>query len=104
MAIDPTGKPVHAHGGCFDRACRSVYRMNSPEVCEISAARPEIGIIELGLRKSEDGFLYCDHGTFFKYYFSLKFPKTFAALRAKYEASLLEDLLAVIPESKIIFL
>jgi len=103
-SLDLASKIVLAHKGYFDKQSEYFYRENSVDVCKMSSAKDYIKIIELDVRKSKDGILYCYHGTPFQYYFSLKFPRTFVDLKKKYNIDSLDDVLAVIPESKIICL
>lgn len=97
-------KTVLAHKGYFNAESEKTYRENSKEVCAISGTIEYIGIIELDIRKSADGVLYCYHGSLVEYYFYLKFRKSFADIKNKYHADSLQDILDVIPDSKIVFL
>ncbi|MDQ5949220.1 MAG: hypothetical protein QG589_346 [Patescibacteria group bacterium] len=96
------GKIVLAHKGFFNKECQKIYRENSREVCKISGSMDYVDIIELDIRKSKDGILYCYHGDFFQYYISLKIPRIFSYLQKKYHVDSLADILEVIPETKII--
>ena len=109
LAAEPTfrdlsDKIVLAHKGFFNKECKDFYKENSIEVCRIAGLTDYISIIELDLRKSKDGIVYCHHGSFFEYYFTLKFSKPFSFMRRKYGAASLQELLEVIPESKTVFL
>lgn len=97
-------KIIIAHKGYRDANSKILYRENSKEACAASGASKEIGIIELDLRKSADGVLYCYHGSFLEYCFYLKFSKDLPVIKQKYHVDSLQDILAVIPEEKIIFL
>lgn len=98
------GKIVLAHCGFYDAECKNQYRENSAEVCKVSASRKEIDIIELDLRKSKDGVLYCYHGTLPQYHFSLRFPMRFSTLQRKYQVGRFIDILDVITRDKTVFL
>jgi len=98
------GKIVLAHCGFFDYKCREKYRENSKEVCELATKKDYVDIIELDVRKSKDGIIYCYHGNWFFYNISSKFPKDFSTLKQKYNVDSLKDVLSVIIEDKIIFL
>ncbi len=97
-------KIVLAHGGWFNAASKKLHRGNSKEVCAISTLKDYISIIELDLRKSKDGILYCYHGTLVQYFITLKFPEIFSKIHGKYRINSLEEILNVITENKIIFL
>lgn len=102
--MDLTDKIVLAHKGFFNKESERLYRENSKEVCGISNTKKYVSIIELDVRKSKDGILYCYHGTFFEYYFGLGFTKYFSDIEKKYQVDSLEDILEVIGENKAIFL
>ncbi len=104
LSSDLASKIVLAHKGFFNKESEHLYRENSKEVCEVSSQKDYIQIIELDVRKSADGVLYCFHGNFFQYYFVLKIVKSFSALRKKYGVDRLDEILAVLPENKSIFL
>lgn len=97
-------KIVLAHKGYFDSESRKYYRENSKEVCQITTTKDYISMIELDIRKSKDGILYCYHGSFFEYYFSFRFPKNFSYLKNKYKVDTFKEILEVITEDKIIVL
>lgn len=97
-------KIVLAHKGFFNKTCEKIYRENSKDVCAVSTRKDYIGIIELDVRKSKDGVLYCYHGTFIQYYFTLRFPRDFSVLKKKYSVEALAKILDVITEDKIVFL
>ncbi len=90
--------------GFFNKASRKEYRENSKEVCAISSEKDYVDIIELDIRKSADGILYCYHGNLFEYHFILKLPLRFASLQKHYHVDTLKDVLSVIDEKKSIFL
>ncbi|MEK7095460.1 MAG: hypothetical protein AAB917_02260 [Patescibacteria group bacterium] len=97
-------KIVLAHKGFFNKESENFYRENSKEVCEISSKKNYISIIELDIRKSKDGVLYCYHGNSFEYYIGLEIPKNFGILQEKYKVNSLAEVLDVISEEKSIFL
>ncbi len=99
-----SNKTVWAHGGCFDKNCATTYRQNSKEVCEASSKREYIGVIELDVRKSSDGILYCFHGNLFQYNVTLRFPRSLKRLQEKYGVHTLKEILNVITPDKIVFL
>ncbi|MDE2079689.1 MAG: hypothetical protein KGI73_04910 [Patescibacteria group bacterium] len=101
---DFSDKTILAHKGFFNKESEKTYKENSAGVCKISGARDEIGIIELDLRKSRDGILYCYHGTPFEYLCGLKFPMDFSRIKLKYGVDTLREILGVIGRDKIIFL
>lgn len=102
--MDLKDKIVLAHKGFYNKESTRLYRENSKEVCAISTSKDYIKIIELDVRKSKDGTLYCYHGNFFQYYFSLKTPRNFSDLEKKYRVDSLNEILKVISEDKIILL
>ena len=102
--MDIKDKIVLAHKGFFYKECEKTYRENSVEVCKVSTQKEYIKIIELDVRKSKDGILYCYHGTFFEYYFLLKISQKFSALKKKYGVNSLQEILEVITEDKSICL
>ncbi|MBI3032755.1 hypothetical protein HYY69_04730 [Candidatus Woesearchaeota archaeon] len=97
-------KIVLGHRGFFNAHCRKMYRENSKEVCRISTTKKHIHIIELDLRKSKDGVLYCYHGGLFHYCFTSMFLKDFSYIKKSYNVDALKDILNVITSDKIIFL
>jgi hypothetical protein len=97
-------KIVLAHKGYFSAVSKKNYRENSVDVCRVSTTKDYIGMIELDIRKSKDGVLYCYHGSFFEYYFFLRFPKNFSYIKNKYNVDTLEEVLEVISNDKIIVL
>lgn len=97
-------KIVLAHKGYYNRECEKIYRENSSDVCKISTNKSYIGIIELDVRKSKDGVLYCYHGTLPQYWLALRVPQKFSDLQKKYNVDSLEEILKVITENKTIFL
>ncbi len=102
--MDPRDKIVLAHRGCYNNECRTKYQENSREVCAVSTTKDYIKIIELDLRKSKEGILYCHHGPIIQYFTILKFPQKLSNLKEKYNVNSLEEILNVITEDKIIFL
>ncbi len=99
-----SNKIVWAHGGCFDKNCARIYRTNSKEVCEASSKKDHVGVIELDVRKSSDGVLYCFHGNLFQYNVALRFSKSLKQLQEQYGVHTLEEILNVITPDKIVFL
>ena len=97
-------KIVLAHKGYFNKESTKMYRENSKEVCAISTTKDYIHVIELDVRKSKDGILYCYHGNFLQYYFFLKIPQNFSDIQKKYGVDSLEEILKVITEDKTIVL
>lgn len=97
-------KIVLAHKGYFNRECVKIYRENSSDVCKVSTTKDYIGIIELDIRKSKDGVLYCYHGTLVEYWFGLRDSSKFADVKKKYNVDSLKEVLDVITENKTIFL
>lgn len=93
-----------AHMGYFNKESRKTYRENSKEVCEVATTKDYIGIIELDVRKSKDGILYCYHGTLLQYWFGFIFSQKFSDIKNKYNANSLEEILEVITENKTVFL
>ncbi len=102
--MDLKDKIVLAHRGYFNKECVKNYRENSKEVCEISTNKDYIGIIEVDVRKSKDGILYCYHGTLFQYWILLKFFRNFPAVKSRFKVNSLEEILNVITDDKIIVL
>lgn len=102
--MDLQNKIVLAHMGYFNKDSRKNYRENSKDVCKISTTKDYIGIIELDVRKSKEGVLYCYHGTLLKYWFGFIFSQKFSDIKKKYEVDSLEEILEVITEDKTIFL
>ena len=102
--MDLKNKIVLAHMGYFDSESRNHYRENSIDVCQISSTKDYISIIEVDVRKSKDGILYCYHGTLPQYWFGLIFPHTFSQIKNKYGVNTLEEVLSVITEDKMIVL
>jgi glycerophosphoryl diester phosphodiesterase len=102
--MDLKNKIVLAHMGYFNKECRKTYKENSKDVCKISTTKDYIGIIELDVRKSKDGVLYCYHGTLLQYWFGFIFSQKFSDIKKKYGADSLEEILQVITEDKTIFL
>ena len=93
-----------AHMGYFNKECRKTYRENSKDVCKVATTKDYIGIIELDVRKSKDGILYCYHGTLLQYWFGLKDSAKFSDIKKKYGVDTLEEILGVITEDKTVFL
>lgn len=93
-----------AHMGYFNKESRKIYRENSKEVCEVATIKDYIGIIELDVRKSKDGILYCYHGTLFQYWFGFIFSQKFSDIKNKYDVDTLKEILEVITEDKTVFL
>lgn len=102
--MDLQNKIVLAHMGYFNKESRKTYRENSKDVCKISTTKDYIGIIELDVRKSRDGVLYCYHGTLLQYWFGFIFSQKFSDIKKKYGVDSLEEILQVITEDKTIFL
>ena len=96
-------KIVLAHKGFFDKESEKIYKENSVEVCKISTTKDYISIIELDVRKSKDGVLFCYHGTLFQYWFGFIIPQFFFDIKKKYHVDTLAEILSVITEDKIIF-
>ncbi|KKR15358.1 MAG: hypothetical protein UT43_C0002G0015 [Parcubacteria group bacterium GW2011_GWC1_39_29] len=97
-------KIVLTHKGCFNKECEKMYRENSKEVCALSVRKDYIHIIEIDVRKSKDGILYCYHGTLIQYWLYLVIPRIFSDIKKRYHIDTLEEILGVIPEDKIIVL
>lgn len=97
-------KIVLAHKGYFNKECEKTYRENSRDVCKISGTKDYIAIIEVDVRKSKDGVLYCHHGTLPQYWFFLRTLRIFSDIKKKYNVDTLAEILEVIPENKIIVL
>ncbi len=97
-------KIVLAHSGFFSKEAENLYRENSIKVCSISTRKKYVKIIELDVRKSKDGVLYCYHGNFIQYHFFLKFPMNLIQLKKRYHVDTLEDILKVITRNKIVCL
>lgn len=97
-------KIVLAHKGFFNKNSEQIYRENSKELCEITTKKDYISIIELDVRKSRDGILYCYHGSFWEYFIFLKFPRDFSYMKEKYNVDKLEDILKIITEDKRVLL
>ncbi len=102
--MDLKNKVVLAHAGYFNKECQKDYKENSKEVCRVSNTKDYIDIIELDVRKSKDGILYCYHGTLIQYYTNLKISKDFSEIKKRYGADALGEILDVISEEKGIFL
>ena len=102
--MDLQNKIVLAHMGYFDKECRKTYRENSEEVCRVATTKDYIGIIELDVRKSRDGVLYCYHGTLLQYLFGFIFSQKFSDIKKKYGVDSLKEILEVITEDKTVFL
>src|SRR3989338_9413988 len=102
--MDLQNKIVLAHMGYFNKESRKTYRENSKDVCKVATTKDYIGIIELDVRKSKDGVLYCYHGTLMQYWFGLKDSAKFVDIKKKYGVDSLEEILQVITDDKTIFL
>src|SRR3989338_11117941 len=102
--MDLQNKIVLAHMGYFNKESRKTYRENSKDVCKVATTKDYIGIIELDVRKSKDGVLYCYHGTLMQYWFGLKDSAKFVDIKKKYGVYFLEEILQVIMEDKTIFI
>jgi len=102
--MDLQNKIVLAHMGYFNKECRKTFRENSKDVCKVATTKDYIGIIELDVRKSKDGILYCYHGTLLQYWFGFIFSQKFSDIKKKYSVDSLEEILEVITEYKTIFL
>ncbi len=98
-------KVVMAHACLFDANEDGEYVGDSAMACKISGNNDSVGIIEIDIRKSKDGVLYCYHGNLFEYYVLLHFfKKPMAFLRKKYKVNTLSAILDVIDDDKILFL
>ena len=102
--MDLQNKIVLAHMGYFNKDSRKTYKENSKDVCKISTTKDYIGIIELDVRKSKDGVLYCYNGTLLQYWFGLRDSVKFSDIKKKYGIDSLEEILQVITEDKTVFL
>ncbi|KKU55462.1 MAG: hypothetical protein UX77_C0011G0002 [Parcubacteria group bacterium GW2011_GWA1_47_11] len=102
--IDLKDKIIFAHKGFFDRTSYKTYRENSLEVFKAATAKDYIQVIELDIRKSKDGIVYCYHGNIWEYIFLLKLRRPFAKLKEKYGVSPLAEILKVISPDKVIVL
>ena len=102
--MDLQNKIVLAHMGYFNKESKKIYRENSKEVCKVATTRNYIGIIELDVRKSKDGVLYCYHGTLLQYWFGFIFSQKFSDIKKRYSVDSLHEVLAVISEYKTVFL
>lgn len=102
--MDLQNKIVLAHMGYFNKECRETYKENSKDVCKVTTTKDYIGIIELDVRKSKDGILYCYHGTLLQYWFGLRDSARFSDIKNKYGIDSLEEILEVITQDKTIFL
>lgn len=98
------GKIICAHRGYFDKECRKTYRENSTDLCEAASKKEYIQAIELDVRKSKDGILYCYHGTFMQFFFLLKVRRSFTDIKRRYHVDALSEVLRVISEDKMISL
>ena len=79
----------------------SVYgRPNSVESIT-GALKHNLDIIELDIRKSKDGILFCHHWS--RFVWTLKYLN-FRLIKEKFKVNTLEEVLNVIPTKKIIFL
>src|SRR4051812_18177984 len=97
-------KIVLAHKGFFNKDSEKKYRENSKDLCVLAAKKDYISIIELDVRKSKDGILYCYHGSLFQYWVSLRFSRNFLELKEKYHVDALKEILEVIPRQKRVLL
>src|SRR3990167_9802083 len=97
-------KIVLAHMGFFNKESRKTYKENSEEVCRVATTKDYIRMIELDVRKSKDGVLYCYHGTLLQYWFGFIFSQKFSDIKKKYGVDSLEEILEVITEDKTVFL
>jgi|GEM_PF-5802392 len=102
--MDLQGKIIFAHKGFLNEESKKIYRENSFEACKVSSASESICGIELDIRKSKDGIIYCYHGTLLQYCITLKFPRDFIVLKEKYKLDKLKDILNVVPGNKSLFL
>lgn len=102
--VDLKDKMIYAHKGYFNRASYDTYRENSVEVFKMADSKPYIQAIELDVRKSKDGVLYCYHGNLFQYLFILKLHLPFAELKKRYGAPTLTEVLDVISPGKVLIL
>jgi len=97
-------KIVFAHRGYFNAESKKKYRENSKQLYKISTTKDYIRIIDMDVRKSKDGILYCYHGTFFQCHFSLRIPRNFSEIKKKYGVDSSSEILEVIREDKSISL
>ncbi len=95
---------VLAHMGYFDAECSKKYKENSLEVCKLANKKEYIDIIELDVRKSSDGVIYCYHGNLWQYFITLRIPRKFSELQKKYNVDSLASILKVISNNKSVFL
>ena len=97
-------KIVLAHSGHACSKSKKIYKENSIEACRESSEKDYIDIIELDLRKSKDGILYCYHGTAIQYNLTLKLSRNFPNIEVNYKVDRLDDILDIIPKHKVVFL
>ncbi len=102
--LDLKDKIILAHRGYFNSDSRKHYKESSKEVCQISSKKDYISIVELDIRKSKDGILWCYHGNVIEYCIGLKFSRNFNFIKEKYKVNTLLELLEVIDSNKIILL
>jgi hypothetical protein len=102
--MDLKDKIIFAHKGFFNKESEKIYRENSAEVCRISSAKDYIKGLEIDVRKSKDGVVYCYHGTPLEYITSMQFPKTFAEIKKRHDVDTLKDVLAAISPDKAVIL
>ena len=95
---------VMAHRGYFNKESRNAYRENSKELCRVASNKDYVEAIELDVRKSQDGILYCYHGTLLQFFLLLKIPRDFAYIRRRYHADRLSEVLEAIPGDMVISL
>lgn len=93
---------ILAHRGHYNAASRFLHPENSCAVCRISTMKADI--IELDLRKSCDGVLYCYHGGLLFYHLLSRFSWSFAFLQRRYHVDSLAAILNIISPEKTLFL
>lgn len=94
-----------AHACLFDANDDGEYRKDSQHVCKLASDNDRVNILEIDIRKSKEGILYCYHGNLFEYYVLLHFFKRpMAYLRKKYKVNTLAAILDVVDEQKMLFL
>ncbi|MES2225828.1 MAG: hypothetical protein V4480_03395 [Patescibacteria group bacterium] len=102
---DLSNKTILAHACLFDANDDGEYRKNAERTCKVAGNKSRVDIIEIDIRKSKDGVLYCYHGSLIEYYlFFHFFKKPLAYLRKRYRVNTLAAILDVIAEEKTVFL
>jgi hypothetical protein len=98
-------KIILAHACLFDSNDDGEYQKNSQRTCKIASDKGRVDILEIDIRKSLDGVLYCYHGNLFEYYVLLHFfKKPLSYLRKHYRVNTLEAILDVVSEDKVLVL